>query len=58
MTDIKTLAEQCRGDLAGAARLLGITRPQLAYRLKRNQNGCAEKTDKTDKDCTDTEAGA
>jgi hypothetical protein len=26
------------GNLAGAARLLGLTRPQLTYRLKRNQD--------------------
>jgi len=26
-----------QGNLAGAARLLGISRPQISYRLKRNQ---------------------
>lgn len=25
-----------QGNLAGAARLLGISRPQISYRLKRN----------------------
>jgi len=31
--------ERSRGNLSGAARLLGLTRPQLAYRLKRQQEG-------------------
>lgn len=31
--------ERSGGNLSGAARLLGITRPQLAYRLKRQQAG-------------------
>jgi DNA-binding NtrC family response regulator len=30
--------KQSDGNLSGAARLLGITRPQLSYRLKRNQD--------------------
>ena len=30
--------ERSAGNLAGAARLLGLTRPQLTYRLKRNAN--------------------
>jgi len=30
--------ERSSGNLAGAARLLGLTRPQLTYRLKRNQD--------------------
>jgi DNA-binding NtrC family response regulator len=29
--------ERSGGNLSGAARLLGLTRPQLAYRLKRQQ---------------------
>jgi DNA-binding NtrC family response regulator len=29
--------ERCGGNLSGASRLLGLTRPQLAYRLKRQQ---------------------
>lgn len=29
---------KAQGNLAGAARTLGISRPQLSYRLKRNQN--------------------
>ncbi len=38
--DVLALAVQrCGGKLSGAARLLGITRPQLAYRLKRQQEG-------------------
>lgn len=30
---------RAEGNLAGAARMLGMTRPQLHYRLKRNQRG-------------------
>ena len=30
--------ERSSGNLAGAARMLGMTRPQLTYRLKRNQD--------------------
>jgi DNA-binding NtrC family response regulator/predicted hydrocarbon binding protein len=30
--------QQSDGNLSGAARLLGLTRPQLSYRLKRNQD--------------------
>ncbi|HEY9094550.1 MAG TPA: sigma 54-interacting transcriptional regulator [Hydrogenophaga sp.] len=30
--------ERCGGNLSSASRLLGMTRPQLAYRLKRQQN--------------------
>ncbi|MEN9849502.1 MAG: hypothetical protein RL368_2242, partial [Pseudomonadota bacterium] len=35
--------ERSGGNLAGAARLLGLTRPQLTYRLKRNQDMTQEK---------------
>ncbi len=35
--------ERSTGNLAGAARLLGLTRPQLIYRLKRNQDAIHEK---------------
>jgi DNA-binding NtrC family response regulator len=35
--------ERSAGNLAGAARLLGLTRPQLTYRLKRNQDASLEK---------------
>ena len=31
---LETAVEKCDGNLSAAARLLGITRPQLAYRLK------------------------
>ncbi|HUN90968.1 MAG TPA: sigma 54-interacting transcriptional regulator [Burkholderiaceae bacterium] len=34
--------ERSGGNLSGAARLLGITRPQLAYRLKRRQAECTD----------------
>lgn len=30
---------KAKGNLSSAARLLGITRPQLAYRLKRMKEG-------------------
>jgi transcriptional regulator with GAF, ATPase, and Fis domain len=32
---IETAVDKARGNLSAAARLLGLTRPQLAYRLKR-----------------------
>lgn len=35
--------ERSAGNLAKAARLLGLTRPQLTYRLKRNQDTTEEK---------------
>lgn len=35
--------ERSAGNLAGAARLLGLTRPQLTYRLKRNQDANSER---------------
>ena len=31
--------DRCKGNLSEASRLLGLTRPQLAYRLKRQQTG-------------------
>ncbi|MEZ5702283.1 MAG: sigma 54-interacting transcriptional regulator [Burkholderiaceae bacterium] len=31
--------DRCGGNLSSASRLLGMTRPQLAYRLKRQQSG-------------------
>ena len=41
---------RARGNLAGAARLLGISRPQLAYRLKKR--GVADKNAGTVKPAT------
>ncbi|MEO8600868.1 MAG: helix-turn-helix domain-containing protein, partial [bacterium] len=35
--------ERSGGNLAAAARLLGLSRPQLTYRLKRNQDASLEK---------------
>ena len=35
---LKLAVERSQGNLSGAARLLGLTRPQLAYRLKRTDN--------------------
>ncbi|HEY0846675.1 MAG TPA: sigma 54-interacting transcriptional regulator [Noviherbaspirillum sp.] len=35
---LREAVERSAGNLAGAARLLGLTRPQLTYRLKRNQD--------------------
>ena len=32
---IETAVDKARGNLSAAARMLGLTRPQLAYRLKR-----------------------
>jgi len=37
--------ERSHGNLSGAARLVGMTRPQLAYRLRRQQTGSAEGDD-------------
>jgi len=34
---LEAAVAKSRGNLSSAARLLGITRPQLAYRLKRMQ---------------------
>ena len=36
---LEAAVAKARGNLSGAARLLGITRPQLAYRLKRMKEG-------------------
>jgi DNA-binding NtrC family response regulator len=36
---LELAVERSRGNLSGAARLLGMTRPQLAYRLKRHHAG-------------------
>jgi DNA-binding NtrC family response regulator len=36
---LETAVDKARGNLSSAARLLGITRPQLAYRLKRLHEG-------------------
>ena len=38
---IETAVDKARGNLSAAARMLGLTRPQLAYRLKRLQDGDA-----------------
>jgi DNA-binding NtrC family response regulator len=35
---LEEAVQRSAGNLAGAARLLGLSRPQLSYRLKRNQN--------------------
>ena len=35
---LETAVERSRGNLSGAARSLGITRPQLAYRLRKHQS--------------------
>ncbi len=36
---LETAVDKARGNLSSAARMLGITRPQLAYRLKRLHEG-------------------
>jgi DNA-binding NtrC family response regulator len=38
---LETAVDKARGNLSSAARLLGLTRPQLAYRLKRLHEGVA-----------------
>jgi len=35
---LETAVDKARGNLSSAARMLGLTRPQLAYRLKRLQD--------------------
>jgi DNA-binding NtrC family response regulator len=42
---VETAVDKARGNLSSAARLLGLTRPQLAYRLRRLHEGDAVKTD-------------
>jgi DNA-binding protein Fis len=32
---LETAVDKARGNLSSAARMLGLTRPQIAYRLKR-----------------------
>ena len=39
---LELAVERSRGNLSGAARLLGLTRPQLAYRLKRRGGDSTE----------------
>ena len=34
---LETAVDKARGNLSSAARMLGLTRPQIAYRLKRLQ---------------------
>lgn len=36
---MQTAVERSKGNLSSAARMLGLTRPQLAYRLKKQGNG-------------------
>ena len=36
---LETAVDKARGNLSSAARMLGITRPQIAYRLKRLHDG-------------------
>ena len=36
---LETAVDQARGNLSSAARMLGLTRPQIAYRLKRLHEG-------------------
>jgi transcriptional regulator with GAF, ATPase, and Fis domain len=35
-TLIRRALEQCAGNLSAAARVLGVTRPQLAYRARKH----------------------
>jgi len=42
---LETAVDKARGNLSSAARMLGLTRPQLAYRLKRLNEGDAPKPD-------------
>ncbi|WP_136414176.1 sigma-54-dependent Fis family transcriptional regulator [Herbaspirillum sp. ST 5-3] len=40
---LREAVERSSGNLAGAARMLGLTRPQLTYRLKRNQDNTPDR---------------
>ncbi|HJW57816.1 MAG TPA: sigma 54-interacting transcriptional regulator [Burkholderiaceae bacterium] len=42
---VETAVDKARGNLSSAARMLGLTRPQLAYRLRRLHEGDAAKAD-------------
>jgi len=47
LEDLETMlleeaVRRSEGNMSGAARMLGLTRPQLAYRLKRNQETCTK----------------
>ena len=42
---LETAVDKARGNLSSAARMLGITRPQIAYRLKRLHDGKEHATD-------------
>ena len=42
---LETAVDKARGNLSSAARMLGLTRPQLAYRLKRLNESDAPKPD-------------
>ncbi|HJV51779.1 MAG TPA: sigma 54-interacting transcriptional regulator, partial [Noviherbaspirillum sp.] len=40
---LREAVDRSSGNLAGAARMLGLTRPQLTYRLKRNQDNTPDR---------------
>ena len=42
---LETAVDKAHGNLSSAARMLGLTRPQLAYRLKRLQENDADEAD-------------
>jgi len=42
---LEAAMDKARGNLSSAARMLGVTRPQLAYRLKRLQEADAARSD-------------
>jgi transcriptional regulator with GAF, ATPase, and Fis domain len=42
---LETAVDKARGNLSSAARMLGLTRPQLAYRLRRLHEGDQNKSD-------------
>ena len=42
---LETAVDKARGNLSSAARMLGLTRPQLAYRLKRLQESVPSESD-------------
>ncbi len=44
---LETAVDKARGNLSSAARMLGLTRPQLAYRLRRRHEGEGARAERT-----------
>ncbi len=53
---VETVVDKARGNLPAAARLLGLTRPQLAYRLGRLQENGHKSNDESSPTALSTES--